>query len=225
MSLFKKIKKKIKRKIVLKKIEKIFTEFSKYTMMPKEDYIKFMELIYNYKHNIGDVVECGVWRGGAIAGMASILGGNRKYYLYDSFEGLPKAKEIDGIEASSWQNNVEGSNYHDNCTAEISWATDAMEKSGQINNSIITKGWFEETLPKNEIKEIFILRLDGDWYDSTMTCLNNLFHKVKKGGLIIIDDYYAWDGCSKAVHDYLSENKRAERIYKLDTSGVYLIKK
>ena len=184
-----------------------------------------MRLVYEYKNNTGNIVECGVWRGGAIAGIASLLGGNRKYYLFDSFEGLPKAKDIDGSKAIKWQNNVSGSNYYNNCSADESWATKAMEKSGQISNTVIVKGWFENTLSKTDIDEIFILRLDGDWYDSTMTCLDNLFPKVKVGGLIIIDDYYAWDGCSKALHDYLSKHKRSERIYKLDTSGVYLIKK
>jgi hypothetical protein len=225
MKYLKKIKKKVKNILSLIVLTRIYNEFREFTMMPKNDYIKFMRLVYKHKNNTGDVVECGVWRGGAIAGMASLLGGNRKYFLFDSFEGLPQAKEIDGIKAIKWQSNTSGSNYHNNCTADESWAIKAMEKAGQKENSIIVKGWFENTLPETDIGEIFILRLDGDWYDSTMTCLNQLFHKVKVGGLIIIDDYYAWDGCSKALHDYLSKNKRSERIFKLDTGGAYLVKK
>lgn len=54
--------------------------------------------------------------------------------------------------------------------------------------------------------------MDGDWYKSTYTILDSLFPYVNENGLVIIDDYYHWDGCSRAVHDYLSVNKRAERI-------------
>lgn len=59
---------------------------------------------------------------------------------------------------------------------------------------------------------ISILRLDGDWYNSTMQCLSSLFPMVKEGGIIIVDDYFVWDGCSRAVHDYLSKNSSVEKI-------------
>jgi len=50
-----------------------------------------------------------------------------------------------------------------------------------------------------------LLRLDSDWYESTKQCLENLFDLVVDGGLVIIDDYYVWDGCARAVHDFLSK--------------------
>lgn len=77
----------------------------------------------------------------------------------------------------------------------------------------IWKGWFNDTLPLASFDcGISVLRMDADWYDSTMEILNCLFHQVNTGGLIIIDDYYTWDGCSRAVHDFLARNKRAEKI-------------
>jgi O-methyltransferase len=202
----------------------IYQKLRKYTMMEKGDYIKFLEFVYEYKNQEGDVVECGVWRGGAIAGIAAIMSKKRKYYLYDSFEGLPAAKEIDGEAALNWQNKKDKTNYFDNCSAEIEFAQNAMKEVGKFNDSHIIKGWFEDTIPKNDIKEIAILRLDGDWYESTMICLEHLFEKVKKGGLIIIDDYYTWDGCTRALHDYLSKHKRTEKIRSMYSSGCYLIK-
>jgi hypothetical protein len=66
--------------------------------------------------------------------------------------------------------------------------------------------------------------LDGDWYDSTMDCLANLFNKVNKGGIIIVDDYYVWDGCSRAVHDYLSKNNLTEKIRQSEAGICYIIK-
>lgn len=160
----------------------------------------------------GAVVECGTWRGGMIASIGQLLGGKRKFWLFDSFEGLPVVEEIDGEEARQWQNNVQSPNFYDNCTAHESEAAAAMALAG-VEQMQIVKGWFEETLPSASFEDgIAILRLDADWYKSTLEILINLFPKVKKGGLIIVDDYYLWEGCSKAVHDYLSSNNRPERI-------------
>ena len=69
------------------------------------------------------------------------------------------------------------------------------------------------------------MRLDADWYSSTATCLNYLYDKVIPGGLIIIDDYYAWDGCSKAIHDFLSKNKLDDRVRQFRGKKIgYIIK-
>ena len=192
------------------------------TMIPIDLYINNLKLAETYLQNIqGDVVECGVWRGGMIAGLTKILGNNRKYFLYDSFEGLPDAREIDGADALSWQSDKNGSNYFDNCRAEMTHAEEIMNTT-QVDYSIV-KGWFNETLPVNECSSIALLRLDADWYESTMSILENLYPKVVKDGLIIIDDYYVWDGCSRAVHDYLSQISSTSRIKEFQ--GVsYLIK-
>jgi O-methyltransferase len=57
-----------------------------------------------------------------------------------------------------------------------------------------------------------VLHLDADWFESTIICLNTLFEKVASGGVVIIDDYYTWDGCSRAVHEYLAKTQATERI-------------
>ena len=70
-----------------------------------------------------------------------------------------------------------------------------------------------------------MLRLDGDWYESTICILENLYDKVAANGLILIDDYYDWDGCSRAVHDFLSDQKLPERIRQSRYGGVaYIVK-
>lgn len=207
-----------------KKLISIYEKYKDYTMIPLKIYLKNLRLIEKYANVSGCVVECGVWRGGMAAGMSELLGGDRTYYLFDSFEGLPQAKEIDGKAAIEWQNDKDSPGYRDNCKAEISYAEEAMRKSRTKNYHLI-KGWFEETLPNFALTEqIAFLRLDADWYESTTQCLNSLYPKVAKGGLIIIDDYYAWDGCSRAVHDYLSRNSRKERIMQFQNKLAYIIK-
>jgi len=204
-------------------------------MVSPKEYIECLSLVSQFKKIDGCVIECGVWRGGMSAGIADVLGKDRKYYLFDSFEGLPEAKEIDGKSAIDWQKDVKSPGYYDNCKAEMNWAENAMKMSGAKNFELV-KGWFNETIPSYKLNEpIAILRLDGDWYESTMTCLEGFFDKVVKGGVIIIDDYYVWDGCAKALHDFLSKHQKSERIFEaysygfpkgkgMKLTGCYLIK-
>ncbi len=201
----------------------IYRKFIKYTMIPKNIYVHNLLLARQTLNTPGAVVECGTWRGGMIGGIATMLG-NRNYFLLDSFEGLPPAKEIDGDAAIKWQNDKLSPLYFDNCTADISLAQEAMRIS-KAQNVTIHKGWFSDTLRLiPPTTEIAILRLDGDWYDSTMDCLNKLFPLVRKNGVVIIDDYYAWSGCRKAVHDYLSKNNIDTCIYQYNNSVAYIKK-
>ncbi|HNP99483.1 MAG TPA: TylF/MycF/NovP-related O-methyltransferase, partial [Bacteroidia bacterium] len=74
------------------------------------------------------------------------------------------------------------------------------------------------------VKQISLLRLDGDWYESTYTCLEAFYPKVSDGGYIVIDDYYQWEGCAKAVHDYLSKHQLSDRIHQTAHGVAYIIK-
>ncbi len=202
----------LKKKKQIHTLKKIFKEYHDFTMVPEDVFLNNLSLVEKFKFQEGCVVECGVWRGGMIASISEILGHDREYYLFDSFEGLPQAKEIDGTAANTWQNDRNSPFYFNNCKAEISYAETAMKMAGQKNFHII-KGWFSDTLPTfKPHSPIAILRLDGDWYDSTMDCLNYLFPFVNEGGLVIIDDYYAWDGCSRAVHDFFSKSNLPLKI-------------
>lgn len=207
------------------KYKRIYKKFKEFTMIQRHVYSANLDLCQKYATVNGSIVECGTWKGGMIGGIAYMLGSERNYRLFDSFEGLPPAKEIDGESAISYQADETSPDYFDNCTASEKSAYEAMKISGALNVSI-TKGWFNETLPKSHFEDgIAILRMDGDWYDSTLEILNALFPKVNPGGLIIIDDYYYWEGCSKAVHDYLSTHKREERIFTYNMGVCYIIKK
>lgn len=200
--------------------------FKSYTMVPRQRYLDNLVLVRRCVGLDGAVVECGVWRGGMIAGVADVLGPQRAYILFDSFEGLPPAAEIDGEAALSWQADTTNRFYYDNCSAERRYAEDAMRLAG-VEHPIIEQGWFEDTIKPwtASATPIAVLRLDGDWYESTMTCLVHLFPLVVTGGLVLIDDYGTWDGCTRAVHQYLADQQRPEAIDRTRSGVAYLIKR
>lgn len=207
-----------------RRYRKVFDKYRDFTMVGRESFVKNLALVEQLTPKEGCIVECGVWRGGVSGAQAELLGTQRKYYLFDSFEGLPDAKPVDGKEAIAWQQDKSSPYYFDNCRAEQSFAENAMKLAGACNVEIV-KGWFSDTVPGYSFEsEIALLRLDGDWYDSTMVCLEHLYPKVRSGGLIVIDDYYTWDGCAFAVHEYLSRIKSTARIRQAYATGCYFIK-
>ena len=191
---------------------RLYGKYREFTMAPRGAYWRNLLIANDSRHVAGCIVECGVWRGGASAGMAEVLGPGREYFLFDSFEGLPPAKDLDGEAAKAWQQDTQSDSYFDNCSAPMDYAERAMKRSG-VPRFTIKKGWFEQTLPEFVPPlPIAILRLDGDWYESTMTALESLYMYLARDGIVIVDDYYAWDGCSRAIHDFLSKNQLTARL-------------
>jgi O-methyltransferase len=204
-------------------MEIIYEKFKDYTMVPKETYINNLLLVEKFKGIEGCVVECGVWKGGMIAGIGQVLGNKKEYHLFDSFEGLPQALPIDGKAAIEYQQNKSSPEYHNNCKTSAEFAMRAMDMARLGTHYQIHKGWFRDTLIYFD-KPISVLRLDGDWHESTWDCLHYLFYKVIDGGLIIIDDYYAWEGCTKAIHEWLVFAGRKETIMQFNNSVCYIVK-
>jgi O-methyltransferase len=187
-------------------------KYREFTMASPGVFWRNMLIADENRHVEGCVVECGVWRGGMSAGLAEVLGPSRHYFLFDSFEGLPQVTAADGEEARKWQEDVDSPTYFDNCRAAIDFAQRAMAMTGVPRYDLV-QGWFDRTLPGFvPPAPIAILRIDGDWYESTMTALEALFPHLAPNGIVIVDDYYAWDGCSRAVHDFLSRNQSTTRI-------------
>jgi O-methyltransferase len=200
----------------------VYEKYAAFTMIPQSDFILNLQLAETVSSVDGAVVECGVWRGGMIAGIAEVLGSSREYVLCDSFQGLPEAQPIDGHAALVWQSNTRGPNYHDNCAApeEVARAAMAFSPAQRIQ---VVAGWFEKTLPGVRIDNgIALLRLDADWYESTIACLENLYDQVVPGGIVIVDDYYTWDGCARAVHDFLARRKVTVRVRQWASAICYL---
>ncbi|MCU7835192.1 MAG: TylF/MycF family methyltransferase [gamma proteobacterium symbiont of Taylorina sp.] len=171
----------------------------------------------------GDLIETGVWRGGSVLLMKAILVANneieRKVFLADSFQGIPAVDldtyPDDAIHVGSDKMPV----LEDNSASDVREFFEKMELLD--DNVIFLEGWFEDTLPTIATNSIAVLRLDGDIYKSTWEALINLYDKVSSGGFIIIDDYYSWEGCRKAVDDFRSKNGIDEKIIDVDWTCVY----
>ena len=159
----------------------------------------------------GCIIECGVAEGGTAAMMALVNKRSsqiqRNIYLFDSFEGLPEPSNEDFI----------GSNTGDfirplakgDCYGSIDAVKNLFFNEIKIHESKVKfiKGWFQDTIPKFRLKEkISILRLDGDWYESTKIPLQYFYSNVSNGGVVIIDDYATCYGSRKAVDEFIIEN-------------------
>lgn len=203
----------------------LYERLKTHTMVWEASFYDNLSLCRSYHQKGTSVVECGVWKGGMIAAIGAELDDpEATYHLFDSFEGLPPAEEIDGAAALNWQADKNSPIYYDNCRANMEEARQAMEKAG-VSRFEIHPGWFEDTLRdwKPE-KPISILRLDADWYASTRLCLEKLFPHVSEGGLIILDDYRTWEGCAKAVDEYLKEHRISAKILNSQFDVSYFIK-
>lgn len=155
----------------------------------------------------GALVECGVARGGCAAMMASAsahFGSNRKLWLFDSYEGLPAPTDDDFKDGSVGR--VVGPLAEGMLVGTVEQVSELMFNTCAFSRDDVTlvKGWFQDTLPvtKDKIGGIAVLRLDGDWYESTKCCLENLYDQVATGGFVIIDDYATCYGCEKAVTEF-----------------------
>jgi hypothetical protein len=139
---------------------------------------------------------------------------DRKIWLFDSFEGLPAPEAIDGPAALAYTRNARAPHYYDNCSASFEDVRETAGRLGLGEYTELVKGWFEETLPPNRhrVGRIAILRIDADWYRSVRCCLEELYDQVSDGGLVILDDYYAYDGCAAAVHEFLAARRLPDRI-------------
>jgi O-methyltransferase len=169
----------------------------------------------------GDLIETGVWRGGASIFMKALLKVNniedRFLWLADSFEGLPKPDE-DKYTADK------GDKHH--TWSELAISIDTVksnfQKYGLLDDNVkFLKGWFKDTLPSAPVEKLALLRLDGDMYESTMDGLTNLYHKLSVGGFIIVDDWGAVPGCQRAVIEFREKYRITENIEIIDWTGVY----
>jgi O-methyltransferase len=133
----------------------------------------------------GDLVECGVWRGGASIFMRGVLvsmgAGQRTTWLYDSFRGLPKPTHLTDIDLSMMNHYL---------AVSLETVKDNFRAFGLLNENVrFVPGWFNDTLPYAEVERIALLRLDGDMYESTMVALTSLYPKVSIGGYVVIHDF------------------------------------
>lgn len=184
----------------------------------------------------GDFAECGTWLGGA--SFAMLLAQRRLYgkivrpvWMFDSFQGLPVPDGRDGPLAAKYRRETEAPDYRDNCSAPLAEVKAAIDGFGlAAEEAIVVPGWFKDTVPvhKEELarRRLALLRVDCDFYEPVSYVLRELTPYVPEEGTIILDDYYAWDGCARATHDFLSQNGLSWRIRSMDRlHGAWMIKR
>lgn len=168
----------------------------------------------------GDVIETGVWRGGACIFMRAVFKAydvsDRKVWLADSFQGLPPP------DAGRYPADA-GDTHH--TFKHLAVSLDEVKANfaayGLLDEQVdFLAGWFKDTLPKAPIASLALMRLDGDMYESTMDALVNLYHRLSPGGFVIIDDYKA-TACRQAVHDFRGRNELIEPLQAIDGSSMY----
>jgi len=212
------------------KFSKEYKKFKPYTMINsrwfRENLILANSALSDPSLKDGVVIECGTWKGGMAAALVELGGPTRKYYFFDSFEGLPPADPIDGKSAQDYQANTSDPGYRDNCRASIDDLKAALALTQCSSSQFeIIPGFFENSFPNFEPPNIALLRLDADWYSSTMLCLRKFWSHVMPGGMILIDDYFTWDGCAKAVHEFLAETEATERVQQGRIAGTAFIQR
>jgi O-methyltransferase len=170
----------------------------------------------------GDLVETGVWRGGAVIFMRAILKAlgdrDRVVWAVDSFEGLPKP--------GSSNHTADAADTLSEFNAYLGVSLDQVKSNfaryGLLDDQVqFVKGWFRDSLPSVPIHQIAVLRLDGDMYESTMDVLENLYSKVSVGGYVIVDDYGVYESCREAIRDFRNKYHIEDEIKTIDWSGVY----
>jgi len=169
----------------------------------------------------GDLVETGVWRGGATIFMRAILKAygvaDRRVWVADSFEGLPPPRpEQYPRDAGDVHHTYE------QLAISLDVVKANFERYGLLDRQVaFLKGWFRDTLPHAPIRKLAVLRLDGDMYESTMDALVHLYPKLSVGGYLIVDDYGCIPSCREAVHDYRGSYGITDEILWIDWTGVY----
>jgi len=190
---------------------------------------------YIVKYNIpGDMVECGVWKGGSIMAMAlkliELADTNRNLYLYDTFEGMPAPEENDiratGQLAIEKFKNLKINNDSSKwCYSSLEEVKENVYSTNYPKDKIhFIKGKVEVTIPNILPQQISLLRLDTDWYKSTKHELIYLYPKVSRYGIIIIDDYGTWMGAKQATDEFIKENDLKIFLHRIDKTARIAIK-
>lgn len=177
----------------------------------------------------GDVVECGVWRGGSMMAVAKSLSKfgdqSRHLHLFDTFSGMSEPTEEDvsvGGEMADDLMKVESKDDPTSvwCVSPLEDVQNNMRQTGYPDDKVhFHKGMVEETIPQNAPEKISLLRLDTDWYESTRHEMEHLFPRLTDGGVLIIDDYGHWEGARRAVDEYLQQHRIGLMLHRLDYTG------
>jgi hypothetical protein len=180
----------------------------------------------------GAFVECGVWRGGSMMAIALTLlrldVTDRDLYLLDTFQGMTDPGEEDVKHSGERATDMlaeSSRESHDWAVASLGQVREAVLSVGYPEERIhFVEGPVEETLPARAPEEVALLRLDTDWYASTKHSLVNLYPRLVRGGVLIVDDYAYWQGARQAVDEYIRENDLSLLLNRIDYTARIAVK-
>jgi O-methyltransferase len=182
----------------------------------------------------GNIVECGVWKGGSMMAIARTLkqlgDESRELYLYDTFDGMVEPTGRDrtyaGEDAGALMRKSRKEDQQSIwCYSPIEEVRENLLKTGYPRERVhFIKGPVEHTLPAQAPGRVALLRLDTDWYESTKHELVHLFPRLVRGGVLIIDDYGWWQGARQATDEYFAENNVRILLNRIDHTGRIAVK-
>jgi O-methyltransferase len=206
-----------------------------YTMTSPE---RVKALIDSVKYIVGNClegafVECGVWKGGSVIAMLKVLESmgqeDREIFLFDTFGGMSEPTDYDvdpqGVPAKvrlCQEDKIKSNVWANASLDEVK--VNITKVQYPLNRIHFIEGKVESTLERNKPSKIALLRLDTDWYESTKVELEQLYDLVVPRGIIIIDDYGHWNGCKKAVDEFMSTRKEKILLQRIDYTGRLIIK-
>jgi O-methyltransferase len=161
----------------------------------------------------GSLVDCGVWNGGSTVLLA--LGApNREAWAFDSFAGLPAPGPRDGGDSQA---------HTGACVGSADSVRAAFARFAPNASVHVRAGWFKDTFPDaaDQIGQVAVLHVDGDWYESVRLTLEVFYPKVPAGGYIVVDDYGTWPGARSATDEFRRQVGDDARLVKIDHTGRY----
>jgi len=185
------------------------------------------------QHRIaGDVVECGVWRGGSMMAVALMLielgDTTRELYLYDTFEGMSEPTDADrGVDGVAARAQLERTD-RDHPLWAVAGLDDVranLASTGYPAERIhYVRGKVEDTIPATLPQRVALLRLDTDWYESTRHELQHLYPRLARHGILIVDDYGHWQGARRAVDEYFAQSSEPVFLHRVDYTARLIVK-
>jgi hypothetical protein len=181
----------------------------------------------------GDIVECGVWKGGSAMLVAMMLRArgvtDRTIYLYDTFAGMseptPKDVNMRGKGAQERWLSLKRETFNEWDYASLEEVRKNMASTEYPAEKLVfVEGKVEDTIPAVMPEKIALLRLDTDWYESTRQGMEHLFPRLVPGGILILDDYGHWKGARDAVDEYLAQHNIRIFLNRIDYSGRIAVK-
>ena len=206
----------------------LFERVQPYTMTSVECVVALSHAVeYVIDNDIaGALVECGVWRGGNLLVMAETvrtLGATpRQIVGFDTFEGMTEPTERDVSRDGEAARDLAPDGPW--CVAGLDEVKSILHAQTSYASIDLVQGRVEETIPREAPSEISLLRLDTDWYDSTMHELEHLYPRLSRGGILIIDDYGYWQGQRQAVDEYFGRARPRPLLIRIDHGARIAVK-